>query len=139
MDVPKEPFMNFNQTEQRRTFMKVVVGVSSAAWASWASANASATAFKVSTLETQLLRLPHNSEPMVVSGRVTNSQNKPCCGQSVVSSTEQVVTDADGRFWIATSTKELQNANIASNKQIVHHQLTQDPSGVWRLYLELST
>jgi len=129
--------MNFDQTEQRRTFIKVAIGVSSASWASWATGGSSSTA-QGSPLETQLRSLPHNAEPMVVSGRVTNPQNKPCCGQSVLSSTKPIVTDADGRFWQVTNTTEFKNANMPSSKQIANHQLTQDESGVWRLYLELS-
>lgn len=129
--------MKFNQTEQRRTFIKVAVGVSSASWASWATASSSSNV-NGSPLETQLRRLPHNAEPMVVSGRVTTPQNKPCCGQSVLASTKPSVTDADGRFWQATSTTEFKNTNMPSSKQITNHQLTQDASGVWRLYLELN-
>jgi hypothetical protein len=129
--------MNFDQTEQRRTFIKVAIGVSSASWASWATAGPSSTA-QGSPLETQLRRLPHNAEPMVVSGRVTNSQNKPCCGQSVLANPKSIVTDADGRFWQVTNTAEFKNANMTSSKQIANHQLTQDAGGVWRLYLELS-
>jgi len=129
--------MKFNQTEQRRTFIKVAVGVSSASWASWATASSSSNV-NGSPLETQLRRLPHNAEPMVVSGRVTTPQNKPCCGQSVLASTKPIVTDADGRFWQATSTTEFKNTNMPSSKQIANHQLSQDASGVWRLYLELN-
>jgi len=129
--------MNFDQTEQRRTFIKVAIGLSSASWASWATASPSSTA-QGSPLETQLRRLPTNAEPMVVSGRVTNSQNKPCCGQSVLANPKSIVTDADGRFWQVTNTAEFKNANMTSSKQIANHQLTQDSSGVWRLYLELS-
>ena len=129
--------MNFDQTEQRRTFIKVAVGVSSASWASWAMASSSSNV-NGSPLETQLRRLPHNAEPMVVSGRVTTPEHKPCCGQSVLASTKPIVTDADGRFWQVTSTTEFKNASMPSSKQITNHQLTQDASGVWRLYLELN-
>ena len=129
--------MNFDQTEQRRTFIKVAVGVSSASWVSWATASSNASANE-SPLERHLRSLPHKAEPMIVSGRVTNPQNKPCCGQSVMASTKPIVTDADGRFWQATSTTEFKNTNMPSSKQISNHQLSQDASGVWRLYLELN-
>jgi hypothetical protein len=129
--------MNFDQTEQRRAFIKVAIGLSSASWASWVTASSSSSA-QGSPLETQLRSLPHNVEPMVVSGRVTTLQNKPYCGQSVLAGTKPIVTDADGRFWQVTNTTEFKNANMPSSKQIANHQLTQDASGVWRLYLELS-
>ena len=75
---------------------------------------------------------------MVVSGRVIGPQNKPCCDQSGLANSQQIVTDADGRFWLETNTTELQSSHIPSNDRIVKHQLTQDAAGVWRLYLELS-
>ncbi len=138
MDPSKESFMNLNQAEQRRNFIKLAFGVSSAAWAAWSSANSTASTFKGSSLETQLLRLPPNTEPMVISGRVIGPQNKPCCDQSVMTNSQQIVTDADGRFWLETNTTELQSSHIQSSDRIVNHQLTQDSAGVWRLYLELS-
>jgi len=130
--------MNLNHTEQRRTFIKLAVGFSSVTWAAWGSANYAASAVSGLSLENQLLRLPSNSEPMIVSGRVISAHNKHCCGKKVMVSAQQIVTDADGRFWHETNTTDLQNSYIPSNKQIVNHQLTQDPNGVWRLYLELS-
>ncbi len=130
--------MNLNQTEQRRTFIKLAVGFSSVTWATWGSAHSEASSVSGLSLENQLLRLPSKSEPMVVSGRVLSAHNKPCCGKSLMLSAQQIVTDADGRFWHQTNTTELQNAFMASNNPIVNHQLTQDPHGVWRLYLELS-
>jgi hypothetical protein len=56
-----------------------------------------------------------------------------------MTNSQQIVTDADGRFWLETNTTELQSSHIQSSDRIVNHQLTQDSAGVWRLYLELST
>ena len=98
MDPSKESFMNLNQAEQRRNFIKLAFGVSSAAWATSSSANSTASTFKGSSLETQLLRLPPNTEPMVVSGRVTGPQNKPCCDQSVMTNSQQIDTGCRWSF-----------------------------------------
>jgi len=55
-----------------------------------------------------------------------------------MTNSQQIVTDADGRFWLETNTTELQSSHIPSSDRIVKHQLNQDSAGVWRLYLELS-
>jgi|SoimicmetaTmtHMA_FD_contig_51_2033333_length_656_multi_1_in_0_out_0_2 hypothetical protein len=61
------------------------------------------------------------AEKLVLSGRITNSDGKPIAGASFTIGSDQVTTDADGRFMLVTDTR----ACAARNAR-------RDAGGTWR-------
>jgi len=138
--------MSKTDLHQRRSFMKVSAGIGATPFVTWASSNETPAvkANQPSPLEAQMFRLPNHSEPMIVSGRVTNGSQAPVRGQPIAlnsNALEHSTTDADGRFIISTNTSDFKESKLLSafdnHESLVRHQLTQDHEGVWRLYLDI--
>ena len=119
----------------RRSFMKVAIGLTSTPMLTWATPlelqSSSRDALKTSNSN----RLPDHHEALILSGRALSSNNSPARNQiiSINGSGAKIATDADGRFFLETTTASFKSSDLRTTS----HLLTQDMSGNWRMYLEI--
>jgi hypothetical protein len=145
--------MKHNAQRQRRQFLLTTAGLGSAPIVSWATTVVSAQ-HGLSTPTNNFYRLPLNDEPVVISGRAVDSNQQAIQHQiiTVAQSSDQTTTDADGRFFLSTTTSAFIHSKFQlqfqsdlqacveisnTNQQIQSHLLTQDAMGNWRVYLNI--
>jgi hypothetical protein len=72
---------------------------------------------------------------LVLSGRILGRDGKPLAGAAVVAGGARVTTDADGRFFVATTTFSRVTCNGREVEQLAAQR---DAEGTWRASFALT-
>ena len=145
--------MKQHAQQKRRQFLMTTAGLGSAPIVSWATPVVGVPTH-LSAAANHFYRLPLNDEPMVISGRAVDSHQQALKHQTIAlaQSSDQTTTDADGRFFLSTTTSAFIHSKFQlqfqsglkacvevsnANQQIQSNVLTQDAIGNWRVYLNI--